>query len=135
MTEDFGRSGRQPDTDSLVYASSIGTLVDRTNHWIRQGAHNVTRFLTGDLGYQEYREREADLLSGLRLEVLRGATGEVLLREGISELITRLRELDFRAATCAVGLMTLRRQLDAQLGHDPPRAGPAPPHQNVSAGL
>jgi hypothetical protein len=151
MIEESGRSSQQPDADALAYASSIGTLVDRTNHWIGQGAQNVARFLTGDLGFQEYRAREADLLSGLRLEVQRGATGELLLREGLADLFAALRELDFRAATCAMGLRTLRRQLDAQLGPDRPSpAEPAaqdplplyalhtsstPISQNVSAGL
>lgn len=116
--------------DDLAYASSIGSLVDRTNHWVDQGVVNVARFFDGEVTFQEYRDQEAQLLSGLRFEIHRGSTGEILLREGLIELISRLRELDFRAATAARSLLSLRGHLDRQLGpFDRQRA------QKVSAGL
>jgi hypothetical protein len=116
-----GQSGAQRpllpdrDGDTLTYASSIGSLVDRTNYWLDQGVLNIARFLTGEVSYEQYRAHEVELLSRLRIEVLRGPTGEILVREGLADLISRLRELDFRAATAAMGLRTLRSHLEAEL--------------------
>jgi len=118
MSEEAAKPRQGADRDCLAYASTIGSLVDRTNYWIAEGVQNLTRYMSGELSYHRYRELEAELLSGLRFEVLRGQTGELLLREGMADVITGLRELDFRAATFAAGLKALRGQLDDELSHD-----------------
>jgi hypothetical protein len=89
--------------------------------------------MAGELSYHRYRELEDELLSGLRFEVLRGATGDLLLRESMADLVTGLRELDFRAATFAAGLKALRGQLDKELENDRAAAYPEPTRFGASA--
>ena len=59
MSEEAAKACRQgTERDCLAYASTIGSLVDRTNYWIAEGVQNVTA-LRGQLDNELAHDRAA----------------------------------------------------------------------------
>jgi hypothetical protein len=87
-------------------------MLARTDDWIEEGCANLERFLRGEVGRATYLAHEAGIVAGLRDELHRGYAGELLRREGLIELFTGLRELDYRAALLSVGAQVLGAEFD-----------------------
>lgn len=90
----------------------------RLGRWYGQAEHYQRQFLAGEISYQEFCERDAEVWSGMRVEELRQIIQTVPFHAGAEELISYLKGRGLKLSIISSGLSLLSDWVHQRFGFD-----------------
>ena len=91
-------------------------LLERTDTWLGAGEENLSRYLEGAIGYEEFCQLDAALLRGVPYDELVAVAAEIPVNRGSVELVSGLRARGYEVALISTGLRVLTSTLCDRLG-------------------
>ena len=110
----------------IVFFDCDGTLTDVKSSW--QYLHErlglwdeladafQSRFRAGEIDYEEFCRRDAELWKGLPAETVRGILREIGFQPGVKETVGALREMGIETVILSTGLSFLVDRIRKELG-------------------
>lgn len=90
----------------------------RLGKWHGLAEEYQNQFLAGEISYEEFCERDAQVWKGIRLEDLSKIVEEVPFHPGVDELVSTLKQKDVKLSIVSSGLSLLCDRVHSKYGFD-----------------